>query len=134
MCTLFPPKLFSYILRPVRSPELEIHLTVVWASAKAKPFTSNDSQLRGHWEEHNSICRPSNLITDAESFIFSKIRHGQNERWPKDELSASREASKTNKQEIYLCMDATCMRKWEPEWIVTATMLCLQSVTLFFSL
>lgn len=33
-------------------------------------FAPNDSQLRGHWEGLNSICRPSNLITGA-GFLFS---------------------------------------------------------------
>lgn len=33
-------------------------------------FAPNDSQLRGHWEGLNSICRPSNLIRGA-GFLFS---------------------------------------------------------------
>lgn len=33
-------------------------------------FAPNDSQLRGHWEGLNSICRPCNLIRGA-GFLFS---------------------------------------------------------------
>lgn len=101
-------------------------------------FAPNDSQLRGHWEGLNSICRPSNLIRGA-GFLFSpkfavaRMNDGQrmscqHQQRLGDKRKKMREYKKNffRREMSLLWLTA----QWAVEWIVQVTMLCLQSVTL----
>lgn len=64
------PQLFNYFPWPVGTPASQIQLGGIWSTAKGQARLLNDSQLRGHGEWPDSICRLSNRIKGA-GFLFS---------------------------------------------------------------
>lgn len=101
-------------------------------------FAPNDSQLRGHWEGLNSICRPCNLIRGA-GFLFSpkfavaRMNDGQRMSCQHQQRLGDKRKKIRGYKKIFFIEEMSLFwltAQWAVEWIVQVTMLCLQSVTL----
>lgn len=101
-------------------------------------FAPNDSQLRGHWEGLNSICRPCNLIRGA-GFLFSpkfavaRMNDGQRMSCQHQQRLGDKRKKIRGYKKFFFIEEMSLFwltAQWAVEWIVQVTMLCLQSVTL----
>lgn len=86
-------------------------------------FAPNDSQLRGHWEGLNSICRPCNLIRGA-GFLFSpkfavaRMNDGQRMSCQhRQRLGDKREKIREYKKKIFFFLESVLIDSTVSCWV-----------------